>query len=172
MFQYIGTAVSVAALVAALWGGYKWGSHDLDIVKGQLEDVRKTEKMLKQSEDEFRKKLDQELAAQAKEHDAKMAALKERDAKDIASLQAAKSQAETNAAAYRAQAGAAAGRIDTLQKRLKAAVSPEEKTRLQRDLDAANAAKNVALNRAGGEDCLRMPVPADIVKSLNLTALP
>jgi len=172
MFQYIGAAVSLVVLIAAVWGGYRWGSHDVDAVKAELADVRQTAKLVKDSDDAFRKKLDQELAAQAKDHDAKMAELKDRDAKDIASLQAAKSLAEKNAAAFRAQAGAASGRIDALQKQLQGTLPPEERARLQKDLDAAKAARDLALGRAGGEDCLKMPVPAEVVQALNRTAQP
>ena len=172
MFNTIGAAVALVALLAAGWGGYKWGSHDLDVVKGQLEDVRKTAKLVKESDDEFRKRLDKELATQAQSHDAKMAELKQRDAKDIAALQAAKNQAEKNAAAFRSQAGTAAGRADALQKQLQAATTPEEKARLQKALAEAIAARDLALARAGGEDCLKLPVPTEIVKSLNLAAMP
>jgi len=172
MFQTIGAIVSLVVLLAAVWGGYHWGSHDLDLVKGQLDDVRKTAKLVKDSDDEFRKKLDAELAAQAKDHDAKLAQLKDQDAKEIAGLQAAKSQAEKNAAAFRAQAATASGRIDALQKQLQSAVSPQEKARLQAELDAANAARNVALGRASGEDCLKMPVPGDVVQALNRSTQP
>lgn len=171
MFQYIGAAVSLVALIAALWGGYKWGSHDLDIVKGELSQLRNTAKLVKDSDDEFRKRLDKELASQAKDHDSKMAELKERDEKDLASLKEAKGQAEKNASAFRTQAGAAQGRADALQKQVQAAGSPDEKKRLQQALDVANAARDLALNRAGGEDCLKMPVPGEILKSLNQTAM-
>ena len=172
MFQYIGAAVSLVVLLAAVWGGYKWGSHDVDVVKQQLTQLRDTAKLVKESDEDFRKRLDKELAAQAKDHDVRMAELKERDAKDLASLQAAKTQADKTAAALRAQAGASAGRIDALQKQLQAAGSPEEKARLQKELDAANAARDLALRQASGVDCLKLPVPAEIVRSLNLTALP
>ena len=170
MFQTIGAVVSLVVLLAAVWGGYRWGSHDLDTVKAQLDDVRKTAKLVKDSDDEFRKKLDTELSAQAKEHDAKLAQLKEQDAKEIAGLQAAKSQADKSAAAFRAQAATAAGRADALQKQLQSATTPQEKARLQAELDAANAARNLALGRASGEDCLKMPVPGEVLQALNRTS--
>jgi len=170
MFQYIGAAVSLVALIAALYGGYKWGAHDLEITKAQLQELRDKEGLIKKSNDDFQKQLKTELEAQAKDHEAKMTDLKQRDDKEMAALQAAKSQAEKNATAFRNQAGSAAGRIATLQGQLKNSVSVDEKARLQKDLAAAIADRDTALARAGGEDCLRLPVPAESVKSLNLAA--
>jgi len=172
MFQIIGGVVSLVALLAALWGGYKWGSHDLDIVKAQLEEVRNTAKLVKESDEAFRKRLDQQLATQATEHEAKMADLKKRDEQDMAALTLAKSKAEQSAAAYRAKANAATGQVADLQKKIDLAPTAEEKARLQKQLDDAVAARDNALQLASAESCLRLPVPPEFVKSLNLSALP
>ena len=170
MFNYFGAAAALVALLAAVWGGYRWGGHELDAVRQERDQLRDAAKIVKQSSDQLQADLSSKLAAQAKAHDAKMDELQQRDAKEAVGLKNARDLAEKNAAAFRAQAADAAQRIDALKKQNGAQLTPEQKAQNAADIAVETQKRDRAMNHAAGEDCQKFPVPGELLDSLNLSA--
>lgn len=153
---------ATAVAMAMLGVGYKIGSHQVDELKREIEEI----KGVGESEEARRKRvqaeLDKELAAVKTEHARQMERLKaegERNAKELSAALAGK---DSRIADLQAQMGVNKARIAKLTADM-AKASPEEQAKMKIEIDGLRGEIATLTKKADANECLVLAVPEAVM---------
>ncbi|MEG1834005.1 MAG: hypothetical protein RR240_11775 [Burkholderiaceae bacterium] len=167
MMRIIYGVVAAGVLAIGLWLGYKWGSGNLEQVRGELASVRAAGQVAQKDLDTTKQALATQLAGVANEYEQKAVAMR-------AAYEQQKSKLEANVASASSLAAKAQGQLRATElERQKVAAQLASATgaareQLQREQSQLDAQAAALKQRAEGLECLERTVPVDeVVRVLN-----
>lgn len=165
MFRTLGAIAALLVLALSFYGGTRWGSRGLAQARADLAAVRDAEQRVKAEDTATRQAIEQRLAAVDAEHRTKLEAMQRDFEQQKSALQASLDKAQASGAALRGRATSAGTDLARIRQQMAGADAERLETLRKRE-QRVLALEAQFGQRAAAADCLALPVPPDVVKSL------
>ncbi len=172
MFAVIRGIGALIVLVAAVWGGYRWGGWEVDRLKADLESIRKTGEAAQQASEQAQAAIKAEMTKLGQAHDEKVGQINQQFEAERQTLKGQLSRTEDQRSALSRQRQTLESDLEDIRKALSAnpAITEVDRQRLQ-SLKSSEENLLVSIQQnerqQAGLKCLQMPVPAEQVATLN-----